>query len=218
MSPRVYSMEKRQAATTETRGRILDAAREVLAQELETELSMDAIARRADVSRLTIYYHFNSRPGLLEALYDYLRMRGNMQRVEEVFHEPDPSVALGKLIHTLVGFWSSDPGVIRRLRAMAAFDPEIATSMRARDGRRQRAVLEIIRRMAAARKKARGTEQQNLAADVLFALISFETYDALARAGHSRETIVATMTHLAQCAVVSISSRSVRLYSEATKE
>ncbi len=124
-----------------------------------------------------------------------------MQRVGEVFHEPDPSIALGKLIHTLVRFWSSDPGVIRRLRAMAAFDSEIAKSMRARDARRQRAVREILRRMAAARKEARGTEQQNLAADVLCTLISFETYDALARAGHSREEIIATITRLARCAV-----------------
>lgn len=201
MSPRAYSMEKRQTATAETRGRILEAARQILAQELDTELSMDAIARRADVSRLTIYYHFSSRPGLLEGLYDYLRMRGNMQRVEEVFHEPGPSVALGKLIHTLVEFWSSDPGVIRRLRAMAALDPEIAKGMRARDARRQRAIGEILRRMAAARKKTRGPEQQTLAADVLFALISFETYDALARAGHRREEIIAAITRLARCAV-----------------
>ncbi|HEV2358509.1 MAG TPA: helix-turn-helix domain-containing protein [bacterium] len=198
MSPRAYSMEKRGAAVAATRDRILEAARRVLAQDLDTELGMDAIARRADVSRLTIYYHFGSRPGLLEALFDYLRIRGNMQRIEEVVHERDSLVALGKLIHKLVGFWSSDPGVIRRLRAMAALDPEIAKGMRARDERRRRAVREIVRRAAAARKKEPG---QNLAADVLFAVISFETYDALARAGHSRETIIATITRLARCAV-----------------
>jgi AcrR family transcriptional regulator len=203
-------MEKRGPAVAETRDRILDAAREVLAQELDTELSMDAIARRADVSRLTIYYHFNSRPRLLEALYDYLRMRGNMQRIEQVFRERDPAVALGKLIHTLVRFWSSDPGVIRRLRAMAAFDSEIAENMRARDARRQRAVREILRRLAAARNKAWGPEQQNLAADVLCTLISFETYDALARAGHSRETIIATITRLARCALAKDSSSTTR--------
>ncbi len=201
MSPRAYSMEKRQAAAAETRGRILDAARQILAQELDTELSMDAIARRADVSRLTIYYHFHSRPGLLEALYDYLAMRGHMQRAAEVFHEPDPSVALGKLVHMLVGFWSSDPGVIRRLHAMAALDTEVATGIQARNVRRQHAAREILRRMAAARKKELGPEQQNLAADVLCTLTSFETYDALAKAGHGREEIIATITRLARCAV-----------------
>ncbi len=210
MSPRAYSMEKRGALAAETRGRILDAARHILAHGGDMSLSMDAISRRADVSRLTIYYHFRSRPGLLEALYDYLRMRGNMHRVEAVFEEPDPSVALGKLISTLVRFWSSDPGVIRRLRAMAALDPEIAKGMRARDARRQRAVHDIVRWMAAARKKDSGPEQQNPATDALCALISFETYDALARAGHSREEIIATITDLARCAVAQASSSTAR--------
>ncbi len=85
---------------------------------------------------------------------------------------------------------------------MAALDAEIAKGMQARDARRRRAVREILRRMAGERKKARGPEQQSLAADALYALISFETYDALARAGHSREEIIATITRLARCAVV----------------
>src|SRR5215469_1973921 len=136
MSPRAYSMEKREAAANETRQRILEAARQVLAQGSEESLSMDAIARRADVSRLTIYYQFNSRPGLLEALYDYLASRGGMHRMPEVFREPDPSKALDKLVHVFVGFWSSDRIVIRRLRCMAALDSEIGEGIQSRDARR----------------------------------------------------------------------------------
>jgi len=49
------------------------------------------MARGADASRLTIYYQFKSCPGLLEALYDHLAMRGGMQRMPEVFREPDQS-------------------------------------------------------------------------------------------------------------------------------
>ena len=46
MSPRAYKLGKREAAATETRSRILDAAREILADESGTaDLSMDAIAR-----------------------------------------------------------------------------------------------------------------------------------------------------------------------------
>src|SRR5579864_289178 len=97
MSPRPYHMGKRQAAADDTRARILEAARQLLANESETDLSMEAIARRANVSRLTIYYQFESRPGLLEALYDHLANRGNMRRMAEVFHEADPSIALEKI-------------------------------------------------------------------------------------------------------------------------
>src|SRR5947208_9683782 len=120
MSPRTYNLGKREVATSETRARILGAAREILANESgAVDLSMEGIARRADVSRLTIYYQFKSRLGLLEALYDELARRGNMQRMSEVFREPEPSLVLEKLVRTFVGFWASDPVVIRRLRGMA---------------------------------------------------------------------------------------------------
>jgi AcrR family transcriptional regulator len=201
MSPRPYRMGKREVAAAETRARILDAACQLLANESGTDLSMEAIARRADVSRLTLYYQFKSRPGLLEALYDHLAARGNMQAMAQVFHEPNPSVALEKLVRTFVGFWSSDPVVIRRLRGMATIDPDIDQGIRARDARRQHTAREILRRTALGTGKKLTAEQQNLAADVLSMLTSFASYDALARAGHSQETIVATLTRMARATV-----------------
>lgn len=204
MSPRPYRMDKREAAAAETRARILDAARQLLANESETDLGMEAIARRADVSRLTLYYQFKSRPGLLEALYDHLAIRGNMRNMAEVFHEPDPAIALEKLIRTFIGFWSSDPVVIRRLRGMSVLDPDIEQGIRARDARRQHAAREILRRTVLAGEKKITAEQQHTAADILSMLSSFESYDALARAGHSRETIVATITRLARAIVDSV--------------
>ena len=200
MSPRPYHMGKRQAAADDTRARILEAARQLLANESETDLSMEAIARRANVSRLTIYYQFESRPGLLEALYDHLANRGNMRRMAEVFHEADPSIALEKLVLTFVGFWSSDPVVLRRLRGMATLDAEIDQGIRARDARRQHAAREILRRTVV-RKKRPSTEQHNLTADVLSMLTSFESYDALARAGHSQAAILAALTRMARAAI-----------------
>jgi AcrR family transcriptional regulator len=196
MSPRPYSMEKREAVTNETRLRILEGARQVLAEESEGALSMEAIARRANVSRLTIYYQFESRSGLLETLYDYLAKRGGMQRMTEVFREPDASVALDKLISVFVGFWSSDRLVIRRLRAMAALDPEIAQGIESRDGRRSHIVREILKRMSTAGKSKYDEEQLNVTADVVAMLTGLATYDALAAAGHSQEEIIAIIARL----------------------
>jgi len=201
MSSRAYSMEKRGAAAAETRRRILEAARRVLAEALDPGLGMDAIARRAGVSRLTVYYHFHSRPGLLEALYDYLAIRGNMHRATEALRERDPSTVVAGLVRALVDFWASDPGVIRRLHAMAALDAEIATGLQAREARRRRMAREILQRMAAVRKRKLGPGGHRLAADVLCALASFETYDALARARHGREEIIEMITRLVRYAL-----------------
>ena len=184
------------AVSNETRLRILEAARQALAQESEADLTMDAIARRADVSRLTIYYQFKSRPGLLEALYDYLASRGGMKRMPEVFREPNPSAALDKLVDVFVGFWSSDRVVIRRLRAMAALDAEIARGIHSRDTRRRHIAGEILKRMAAAGKKKYVDDQLSAAVDVITVLTGFATYDALASAGHSEREIIATIARL----------------------
>src|SRR5262245_46846055 len=160
MSPRPYRMENRQAATSETRSRILEAARQLLSREASTDLSMEAIARGADISRLTIYYQFGSRAGLLEALYDYLASRGNMHRMAEVFQVPDTYVALDKMVRTFVGFWASYPTVIRRLRAMAALDPEIAHGIQARDARRPHIAREILKRTVSGKTKQLSIQQR----------------------------------------------------------
>lgn len=201
MSPRPYNMEKRQAVASKTRTRILEAARQLLATESETDLSMEAIAQRADASRLTLYYQFNSRTGLLEALYDHLASRGNMRRMPEVFLEPDPAAAIEKLVTIFVGFWASNPVTIRRLRAMAALDPEIARGIQARDSRRTHIAGELLKRMATAGRKKFTAQQLNTATTSVSMLTAFATYDALASAGHSQKEIVAIIARLASCAV-----------------
>ena len=220
MSPRAYKLGKRQAAAGQTRSRILEAARKLLAaQSTPADFSLENIARVADVSRLTIYYQFKSRPGLLEALYDHLAARGNMQQMAQVFHEPDPSKALEKLrarfalrgltlsaaveklIGTFVSFWSSDPVVIRRLRAMGALDEEIGAGIRARDSRRVHAAGEILRRLAISQRRKHRPEQHGLISETISMLTSFETYDALSRAGQDDPEIVRMLLTLIQASI-----------------
>lgn len=202
MCPRAYNLGKRKASIEGTRARILEAARKLLADEASpADLSMEAVARAADVSRLTIYYQFESRRGLLEALYDYMAGRGNMRQVAEIFQEPDPNKALEKMAKTFVEFWASDPVVIRRVRGMAALDAEVGAGMQARDSRRRRIAGEIIRRFHLHQVEPEEIERQNLAADVLATLTSFETYDALARAGHRDEEITDMVLKLARTTI-----------------
>jgi AcrR family transcriptional regulator len=199
-------MEKRGAFTAETRRRILEAARRLLAEGTDPDFGLDAIARSAGVTRVTVYNHFRSRTGLLEAVYDNLAARGDLQRAREALGQQDPAAALAAFIRGLVHFWSSDPVVMRRLHAMAALDAEIARGLAAREGRRRRAAAEIVRRIAPGRTRRHGRWTHQLRADSLSALGSFETYDALARAGHRKEDIIAVITHLARTALGSYRS------------
>ena len=109
MSPRPYRLGQRQKATEQTRARILAAARELLlASDAFSGFSIDAVARQADVARMTVYHQFGSKIGLLEALSDSLAAHGGMEQLANAFRQPDPLKALDEFITVFSRFWQSD--------------------------------------------------------------------------------------------------------------
>ena len=174
MSPRPYNLGQRQFATDQTRSRIVSAARETLASDESGPggFTVETVARRAGVARMTVYYQFQSKRGLLEALFDDLANRGLMPHLSPVFREPSPTRALTGLINAFAQFWNSDRIVLRRARALAALDPEIADSVRARDELRREHLQRILGRLPGGARSA-------TTVDVLHMLTSFETFDAL---------------------------------------
>src|SRR5437660_790480 len=149
MSPRPYQLGQRQAATTQTRNRIINAARELLiASDGFSGFSIEMIARRADVARMTVYHQFGSKAGLLEALCDSLAASGGMDQIAAAFRQPEPLDVLNHYILVFSRFWEVDRLVMRRLRALAALDPDFEQVIRARDEWRRRGVRAITQRLA----------------------------------------------------------------------
>lgn len=71
MSRKPYDSPAREAAATETRRRIVAAAVAALHDPDEAgPASLEAVAKRAGVTRLTVYNHFGNRRALLEAAFD----------------------------------------------------------------------------------------------------------------------------------------------------
>jgi AcrR family transcriptional regulator len=64
---RSYTMRARAAGVEKTRRRILDAAYGLSTERLFTDISLDAVARSAEVSVQTVLRQFGSRSGLIEA-------------------------------------------------------------------------------------------------------------------------------------------------------
>ena len=193
MSPRPYRLGQRQVATDETRSRVLAAARDQLAKE--TSFSIDAVARRADVARMTVYYQFGSKRGLLEALFDLLAARGGLHQLPDAFRQSDPNVALNRLIEIFARFWSSDRVVMRRLRAMAALDPELHQVLRERAEGLRNGLRVIVSRLPEGRAPLADT------VDLLFALTSFENFDLLAGSDRTPDA-VAPLVKRAAAAIV----------------
>lgn len=194
MSPRAYRLGQRQVAADETRTRILAAARDQLAED--TSFSIDAVARRADVARMTVYYQFSSKRGLLEALFDALAARGGMQQLPSAFQKADPAAALNRFIDVFARFWSSDRIVLRRLRAMAALDRELEQVLGERNEGRRNGLRVIVSRLPARAGHIAET------VDLLFALTSFENFDLLAGPDRSPEAVAPLIKRAAAAIVV----------------
>ena len=178
MSPRPYQLGKRQDHIAESRHRVLAAARALLAEARSyTAFTVEAVAKRADVSRATIYYQFDSKTGLLEALCDALAQAGHMAELAAAFDTPDPVEALRRFVACFCAFWAVDRPVMRRLRALSALDQEVGSVIAARDERRRAGLEVLVRRL--------GADSLTVAPDraviMLFTLTSFETFEGLAQ-------------------------------------
>jgi AcrR family transcriptional regulator len=201
MSPRPYRLGQRQAATEQTRARILTAARELLlTSDAFSGFSIDAVARKADVARMTVYHQFGSKIGLLEAMSDSLAAHGGMDQLANAFRKSDPLDALDEYIVVFSRFWQSDRLVTRRLRALSALDPDFEKVIKARDERRRTGVRVILLRLVEKYGK-HASEAIDEIVNVLFTLLSFETFDTLAGPTHSIEEVSPVVQRLARAAL-----------------
>jgi AcrR family transcriptional regulator len=198
MHPRHYQLGRRQEATDQTRARILAAARELLAaSEGYTGFTIEAVARQAGVARMTVYYQFHSKVGLLEALSDDLAVRGHIERLGVVFSQPDPLDALSELVATFAGFWAADRSATRRLRSLAALDPDVEQVIRSRDERRRHIAVVLLGRLTEHYGRPSPADVDAMR-DLLFTLTSFETFDSLAGPTRTPEDVAPVVTHLAR--------------------
>ena len=153
MSPRPYKSPRRIAAATQTRQRIVAAAATILGTaEGIRGFSLQAVAKKADVTRLTVYNQFGSRRALLEAVFDERAARGGLHRVAEVMAGSDPQAGLMQVIVIFCDFWSFDPDTLGLLHAAGASDPEFGASVRERNERRRSLLSVLVRRIAQDRK------------------------------------------------------------------
>lgn len=197
MSPRPYRLGKREEVIGQGRRRILDAARDLLSEAAAYPgFTVDAVARRADVARATVYYQFGSKSGLLEAVCDDLAEAGGMADLARVFTSSAPQAAISGFITAFAGFWGADRVVMRRLRALAALDPDVGAVISARDQRRREGLAVLVSRPPD--RTGAGAEQT---VQMLYALTSFETFDALAGPDRDLADALPLVTRLAEAAL-----------------
>lgn len=201
MSPRPYRLGQRQAATEQTRARIIAAARALLMAEGGfSGFSIEAVARQADVARMTVYYQFGSKVGLLEALCDSLAVSGGMAQLANAFRNPESLAALEEYIVIFAHFWQADRLVTRRLRALAALDPDFEQVIRARDERRRHGLRVLVDRIAGQYGHP-SPDNLDEVITILHTLTSFDCFDMLAGPDRSIEEVALVVCKLARATI-----------------
>ena len=129
---RRYDSRRRREQAAATRRQILEAAQRLFERQGYAATTMAAIAAEAGVAGKTVYLAFETKSGVLRALWNFL-LRGDQEDVpisdrhwyREVLGEPDPErqlrlgAANSRAVKERVG------GVIEVVHAAAAIDPDI---------------------------------------------------------------------------------------------
>jgi AcrR family transcriptional regulator len=155
MTRKTYESPAREAAAAETRARIVAAAVAALRDPAGGSFSLEAVGKRAGVTRLTVYNHFGARRALLEAAFDAIAETSGLSgALATVGADPDPRRALRVLVDAFCDFWRPERGAHRSLQAGRAGDVELDDALAARNERRRRLLELLARRMFGARAGA----------------------------------------------------------------
>jgi hypothetical protein len=116
------------------------------------------------------------------------------------FRRPDPLEALDDYITVFSRFWDSDRLVTRRVRSLAALDPDFEQVVRARDERRRHGLRVLVGRIAEQHGRP-APKTLDEAIDILYTLIGFECFDTLAGPTRSIQEVAPVMQRLARAAL-----------------
>jgi len=182
---RRYDSPRRREQAAETRARILDSARRLFEAHGYAATSMHAVAADAGVALKTVYVAFESKSGLVRALW-HLLLRGDEAEVpvgerawfREVLDEPDPRRQLELNARNSRAVKQRAGSLMEVLRATAPAEPELDelwSRIEAEFYENQRAVVRSLHRKQAL-KPGLGVRR---ATDVLWTLNHPDVYRLL---------------------------------------
>jgi len=129
ISPGVEKRGRGRPRDPEKRRAVLDAAAALFLERGVTATTMEAVAERASVSKMTVYKHFSDKPALLAAVFDRNLRAIELPKLSET-EGASPPDRLSEYGERLVLFLTR-PEIVRAARIMAAGaddHPELASA------------------------------------------------------------------------------------------
>jgi AcrR family transcriptional regulator len=165
--------------TTATRARILNAVFAVVAEGSVHDASMEAIAARAGVTRVTLYRAFGSKQELLEAFVLHTLAQARLDLVDAAHAHPDVRTAVRQVLRANCQMFAHLAGAMPFALNLARSDPDMREFIEATyHGRRHRAMEALAARVVAERAAAPGWTKTRIA-DSLLVLSSHEAFETL---------------------------------------
>jgi AcrR family transcriptional regulator len=192
---RIYRLGKRAEAVAQSRQRIIAAARSLLSAPDHPGLSLESVAEAAGVSRPTVYNQFESKRGIIAALFEDIGKRIQFERVHDALADPDPRRALERSVTEHCRAWQRDARVIRRVLALATVDSDLEALVERFESMRRNSYGPLVTRLQQTRALRSGLAPDEAIA-ALGVLTSFTTFDQLRSAGVSSRSIARVLCQL----------------------
>ena len=164
-------------------------------------VTLAGIAAAAGVSRTTVYRHFRTISGLLDAVAADLLSRARFDQLLAAVGLPEPVAALAEVTRLGCGIWAIDPNLVRNLFALARAQADALPVIDQLEAGRVQILEHLVRRLDTAGALAAGLSQRD-AVDLLVAATGFAGWDQIVTArGRSSVTAARLIVRMALRAV-----------------
>ncbi|MFN8224414.1 MAG: TetR/AcrR family transcriptional regulator [Gaiellales bacterium] len=180
---RSYRQTARHDTTERTRRRILESGKGLIERRGYVDVTIDDVSSEAGVARATIYQHFGSKAGILDACCELIIETGLLSQVRDALRLPDPRTALARGVVLATRFWASEHTFFRAVYAVAAIEPGALRFVDLQRADHHGEMESIVARLAEARA-LRADLSKPVATEMLASLTGFHFYDELVTHGH----------------------------------
>jgi AcrR family transcriptional regulator len=176
---RTYNSETRDAQAAQTRSHILKAAKELFRTEGFDRVTINNLAKAAEVSMPTVYAIFKSKRGVLQALIDDAFPPEQFTSiVDDFMQESSPKKRLSITAKLARQLYDAERELMDILRGASVLAPEFKELEQEREERRYERQGEGIKKLMQEKALAKGLTLQK-ARDILWFLTSRDIYRML---------------------------------------
>jgi AcrR family transcriptional regulator len=195
---RPYRLGRREETVQRTKETILEATADLLHATGIRGVTIEAVARNAGVSRVTVYDHFQHKAGLLEALAWWTFAQHDIDRVRRARLQANVRAALVDFVQENARFFDAVGPRGRAILKTAGTDPDAAAVLQTTyfDARRG-AIRELVDRLDRSHELDPAWQPER-AVDAIMIITSLEAFETVTEHGRlDLEAAAEVLGHMA---------------------